>query len=90
MEKNEQIDVADGNELMGTEVHIFETISSVDGGTELDEKNVTFTGKNSTDSKIGIPVKLQSVASTVNYNKPWRQVIRRRIAYGRDDNESQD
>lgn len=84
---NESIDVEDGTEADAI-------IQKLQTCTSLPNDVTAFKGINQTATNEGVLIApLVETMSTeeklINYSKPWRQVIRRRVANGRNDNESQ-
>lgn len=91
MEKNESADILNDNYMSGTEANITDKNTGDIIATQDDNSKVISEGPISTVSNTVIY--MDSLADTltnepINCNKPWRYVIRRRIADGGNDYEN--
>ena len=90
----EYIDTLEEPQIKSTESEVIDTYEKGILGTSIDD-DVAFLRPNQTISNAGISVySTEPIIATevkpINYNKPWRQVIRRRVIDGGDYNESKD
>lgn len=93
MNKEDYIDPIDQVNLEGTNILSFDTSPNYDTGTIALDNSISFMQSNQTISNKGIKVDSEVGITSVeekpiNFNKPWRQVIKRRVVDGGNNNES--